>query len=118
MFNYIVMNSGHDDNNEVREILNAGCDELSAVAAGSGSPWGLVAAGALQLGKLIGSILDANCDGIVAADKIAHNRATLDTWTSTNNGVYTQEIYYPGTDSEDGCGSNSEYFVTWTIVRL
>ena len=28
------------------------------------------------------------------------------------------ETFYPGTDSERGCGGNSEYYVTWRVVRL
>ena len=30
----------------------------------------------------------------------------------------SQKIYYQGTDSPCGCGSNSKYYVSWTIRRL
>lgn len=56
------------------------------------------------------------CDGGVAADRIDVDADTLSAWTS-DSGSYSEWRKYPGTDSPNGCGSNSEYYVHWTVTR-
>jgi hypothetical protein len=61
----------------------------------------------------LGGFLPGGCNGIVAADEIVLSKAQLEQLAS--RGPQTKS--YPGTDSAVGCGSNSRYQVTWTILR-
>lgn len=126
VFNYLIVNSGHSSESQVFSVLeNAG---------GSLATKGLVAGGAALgslipipgLGTLLGagagwlvgelkSILAANCDGAVAAEQ--NSLSYNDLLAKTANGPFHHETKHPGTDSPTGCGSNSVYFVDWTISR-
>lgn len=67
----------------------------------------------------IGSLLFPDCDGMVAADVIGRSKGDLDAAIDAADGMsYTQNRRYPGTDSPAGCGSNSDYTVTWSITRF
>jgi hypothetical protein len=59
----------------------------------------------------------ANCDGWLAGEK-----GLIFTDSSLNmmmvNNPYRKEIYYPGYDSAEGCGKNSQYYVTWEITAM
>jgi hypothetical protein len=71
----------------------------------------------LQLAA-IGSFLFPDCDGMVAADAIARSKEQLDTAIDAAGGAtYRQSRRYPGSDSPAGCGSNSDYTVTWSVTR-
>jgi hypothetical protein len=71
----------------------------------------------LELAAL-GSFLFPDCDGMVAADVIARSREQLDTAIDAAGGTtYRQTRRYPGSDSPAGCGSNSDYTVTWSVTR-
>lgn len=67
----------------------------------------------------IGSFFFPDCDGMVVADVIGRSKSELDTAIDSAGGVsYKQTRRYPGTDSPAGCGSNSDYTVTWTVTRF
>lgn len=67
----------------------------------------------------IGSLLFPDCDGMVAADVIGRTKIQLDAAIDAAGGdSYTQNRRYPGTDSPPGCGSNSDYTVTWSVTRF
>jgi hypothetical protein len=67
----------------------------------------------------IGSLLFPDCDGMVAADVIGRSKGDLDAAIDNAGGMsYTQNRRYPGTDSPAGCGSNSDYTVTWSVTRF
>lgn len=71
----------------------------------------------LLLGKPgLSAVLKANCDGPVAGNWIFTNGAQLAEWTA--NGPHYVTTFYPGTDSPTGCGSNSEYSVTWHVEKV
>ncbi len=59
-----------------------------------------------------------NCDGYVAADAVC---MTHQQWNSlidsAGNDIYRFTMRYAGTNSPGGCGSNSNYTVTWSITR-
>jgi hypothetical protein len=59
-----------------------------------------------------------NCDGYVAADSVC---LTHQQWNSlidsAGNDVFRATTRYPGTNSPDGCGSNSNYTLTWSVTR-
>ena len=125
VFNYLIVNSGHQSEGDVDKALEQ--------AGGALAEKGLVAGGTAigtailpGLGTILGaiggflageikSILTANCDGAVAAEQVT---LTYDQLISdTAGGPMTKETKHPGTDSATGCGSNSMYYVTWHIER-
>jgi hypothetical protein len=66
----------------------------------------------------IGSILFPDCDGFVAADAIGRTKAQWDSLIDAGGGsTFRQSMHYPGSDSPGGCGSNSDYTVTWSVTR-
>ena len=89
--------------------------------AGTGSPQTVkilpaIALVALVLGVLEGlSVIFADCDGTVVAGAMTIAKTELlshaveQPWEMTDDN--------PGTDSPDGCGSNSDYTVTYTIGK-
>ena len=71
-------------------------------------------------GWLVGHLVDmltANCDGPVAAEQPAFTGIDLWNRTQTSSRLITHTTFHPGIDSSTGCGSNSEYLVTWSIRR-
>ncbi|MFE9577372.1 hypothetical protein ACFYO1_13365 [Nocardia sp. NPDC006044] len=66
----------------------------------------------------LGQFLFPNCDGFVAAGTVGKNKTGWDRAIDVAGGTtYRQTIRYPGDDSRAGCGSNSDYTVTWSITR-
>ena len=125
--NYLVVNSGHQKADEVYATLSkAGSNMATAGLAAAGAAIGTAipipglgtALGALG-GFLVGqitAIINANCDGPVAAENNVFKLSDL--LERTAHGKFTHETKHPGTDSASGCGSNSEYYVTWSIERV
>jgi hypothetical protein len=77
------------------------------------------ALGALS-GFLVGEawgILFPNCDGPVAASMFVYSGAELKAGTANGKPMMTT-VNYPGTDSADGCGDNSNYNATYTVVAV
>ena len=126
VFNYVIVNSGHKSEGEVSKVLEFVGDNLAEK--------GLVTGGTL-LGNAIlpgigGSILgpvvkwlageiegiiNADCDGAVAAEQVTLSYNDL--LSKTANGLKGYETPHPGTDSARGCGGNSMYYVNWHIAR-
>ena len=110
-------------------LANAAVKAIAAVAApvigaeigsliGIAIPVPLVgsALGALG-GWLLGSawgITFPDCDGPVAAGVHIFTGASLRAMTA-NNQTFTTTENHPGVDSPSGCGSNSNYDVTWSV---
>ncbi|MFC9434245.1 hypothetical protein [Nocardia sp. NPDC057030] len=66
----------------------------------------------------LGQFLFPNCDGFVAAGTVGKNKTGWDRAIDVAGGTtYRQTIRYPGYDSRAGCGSNSDYTVTWSVTR-
>lgn len=66
----------------------------------------------------IGSFVFPDCDGFVAADAIGRTKSQWDTLISSTGGVtFRKSLRYPGSNSPGGCGSNSDYTVTWSVSR-
>jgi hypothetical protein len=125
VFNYLIVNSGHNSESTIDGALEtagsalaqkglvAGGTEIgTAIFPGVGSILGALAG--LLAGE-IKNILTANCDGPVAAEQVTLLYSDL--LGKTANGPYTHETQNPGTDSATGCGGNSMYYVTWSISR-
>ena len=62
-------------------------------------------------------LITADCDGPVAAEQAAYKGIDLWHQTQTSSRSFTHSTYHPGLDSAAGCGSNSQYSVTWRITR-
>lgn len=112
-FNYQIVNAGHVDQSTLDKDLSLGAAALVAELSLTGI-WGLVAKGAIAgLGELL-SLLNADCDGPVAIDQISITGGTLVDWGAG----HSETRSYPGIVSPDGCGSNSQYSVTWSIQAV
>jgi hypothetical protein len=58
----------------------------------------------------------ANCDGLVWLD--ARDFTGEELFLGTQNGRYMSYTKdFPGSNSPEGCGSNSRYIATWTVYR-
>lgn len=127
LFNYQIVNAGHSGESSIVKGLESGATGMlsagGTVLAASlgGGIWGIVIGGALGITTLgIGELfklLTANCDGLVAVDQVAVKEATLENWVS-NSGSHSETRFYPGYDSPHGCGSNSRYYVTWSVKKV
>jgi hypothetical protein len=131
IMNYIMINNGHGKHNpnQVLEKLESSSSTLvnkgaDAAAAGAGALIGtsvlpgLGTAIGLAAGWIvheIGAAVFADCDGPVAVEQAVLSAADLE--QKTQQGAFKHKTHHPGTDSPTGCGSNSEYDVTWTISR-
>jgi hypothetical protein len=111
-FNYQIVNNGHSSDADIERQLTASAIALLAKVFSLSTPWTAI------LGVVVDIILRivfADCDGPVAVDQINLSGQSLWAWTH-GVGAYSETRFYPGTDSDFGCGSNSEYYVTWSIV--
>ena len=138
VFHYTIINSGHKSQADIEKSLQQAGTQLAqkaveaaakAIAGEIGSSLGAsigtaavpvigTALGALSgwlVGNLVG-IAFANCDGPVAAAVHVFNAGDLAAKT-TGGHVHTETDHNPGTDSPHGCGSNSDYYVTWSIAE-
>jgi hypothetical protein len=109
VMSYLIMNSGHDKD-KVSEWLKKGAEGLLSKGAAASGGLGTVVS---YLGELGINVLLPNCDGWVAGDHINLTGKTLAAYAG---GRHEETRNYPGVDSPTGCGSNSHYKVTWSIV--
>jgi hypothetical protein len=66
----------------------------------------------------LADFLFPDCDGFVVIGTIGREKKKWDALIDAAGGVtLRQRVRYPGTDSPAGCGSNSDYSVTWSILR-
>jgi hypothetical protein len=126
IFNYQIVNAGNASQPEIIQKLETGVANLASqgatalgdkLAPGTGSIWGEVA---LKIVTWLGNLLFPDCDGPVAIDQIAVSADALDQaiGEDASGGTYSDTRFYPGVDSADGCGSNSQYTVTWSVDRV
>jgi hypothetical protein len=62
------------------------------------------------------ALLNADCDGPVASNRIAVTASQIDQSLGENDKA-SFEKFFAGTDSATGCGSNSKYTVTYSVSR-
>lgn len=124
--NYLIVNSGHTSESSIYSLLDstgaklasAGASAAAGALSGSAIPGLGTAIGALAgwlAGELTG-ILDANCDGPVAAEQNTFTYSDL--LQRTTNGNFAETTQHPGTNSATGCGGNSMYYVSWHIQKI
>jgi hypothetical protein len=116
---FAIVNSGYNGSSgSIGNDVAAGLADLCAKACagffgfGTDEIWGAIGKGF----KAIVKFALPDCDGPVAGDAKLYDAASLYAWTSQAN-PYNMSGFYPGTDSADGCGSNSRYNVAWSIER-
>ena len=133
--NYLIVNSGHSSWSTVDGLLTKAGNELASAGAKAatdaidsavGATYGTVilpvigtVLGPLAswlVGELVG-ILTVDCDGPVAAEQPAFKGIDLWNRTQVPGASFQHTTYHPGIDSGWGCGSNSEYYVTWQVQR-
>jgi hypothetical protein len=105
-----------------QEILTQGVKDAIGAAIGAtigtaavpliGSALG--ALGGFLIGEAWG-ILFPNCDGPVAASVFVYSGAEIRAATA-NGAPMNWTVNYPGIDSADGCGDNSNYDVSYSIT--
>lgn len=134
-FNYIVINNGSGDATKVAAALgNAGATintgSVSSISSQLGQGVEKIVSVVIDkglseipvIGSLLGTIanwlasqvetiLSANCDGIVAAELIVFPGVP-----SAGTQLSNVEMNHPGTNSNIGCGSNSNYDVWRTVL--
>lgn len=126
-FNYLILNSGHKEESQVYSIMEgAGGKLATAGLTAAGAAIGtaipipglgtLLGAGAGWLVGEVSGLLNADCDGPVAAEQDTFSYQDL--LNRTAHGPFKHETQHPGTDSAHGCGSNSMYYVTWEIAKV
>jgi hypothetical protein len=112
--------------NALDDILNPSPPESGPADYGAdqdGDPWnepGSANVGWLTLLSYLGisDFVFPDCDGFVAMDSVGR---TLENWdaaiTASPNSILRTTTRYPGSNSAAGCGSNSDYAVTWSLAR-
>jgi hypothetical protein len=125
--NYLIVNSGHKSPSEVESALETVGTSLLTAAGTKGVDLLGDLIGVPFLGTALGplikwlpgelsSIINANCDGAVAAEQNTFKYADL--LARTANGPFNQHTEHPGTTSPAGCGRNSTYYVNWHIIQI
>lgn len=136
VFTYQIVNSSVGESDATAylrqatlQLANAGVKALATVAAAAiGAEIGSLIGTAIPV-PIIGSALGAlagwllasawgvafpDCDGPVASGIHMFTGASLRAMTA-NNQKTTETENHPGVNSPSGCGSNSNYDVTWSV---
>jgi hypothetical protein len=126
-FIFQLVNAGNVPDGALAGRLTATSDQLASVAfglagAGADSVTAAVDSGSFYAGILIEAFaniwawLSTDCDGPVAVDQISGPRYVIDAWADDRrNRIIEFQQLYPGSDSPDGCGPNSLYYITWSL---
>lgn len=118
-----VINSGHGANQQYQNAFNT----AGPVVINQTTDGGLaeILKSVFSLGS---SLLFANCDGVVVSDQwvgtahqlyqfMASRNNVPQYWTWDSPTVVRYILHDPGTDSDHGCGSNSDYYSGIRITK-
>lgn len=126
-FTYTIVNSGYSS-----DLIEEALQKATAAAASKGGAAAAAAGGAVAggpLGSLIAvvgtvafgwlagkleGVIFADCDGVVAGADHAYTGTQLAAQTADGSIIMVTDNN-KGTNSPDGCGANSQYYVTWSI---
>ncbi|MDY0963279.1 VCBS repeat-containing protein [Massilia sp. CFBP9026] len=142
---YLIVNKGHtaEHRSKIEQDLEKAARELGSKAAQAASTAAVGAAGAAigaalgtgifpivgtAIGALTGwlvskgaafgiDLIFANCDGPVAGAAHPFTSAQLRQSTDSDK-PHSARDDTPGTDSPTGCGSNSHYYVNWSVRKV
>lgn len=112
-FNYIIMNKGHDNNDTatIKSWLEKGAIAGLSDLYPPGAPFFQFIG--KYIADFLSSIINPDCDGQVAVDKISLTGSQLEQLTSAT-GSYGETRHY-SYDSQPECWGSPEYKVTWHI---
>jgi hypothetical protein len=125
---YQIINSSHPLDQSYKDALHQVANDLAqlnstqratvwrdikAAPPGGDTPGGV-------MGHFYANNIFSGCDGAVAIDVIGFTAQSLATDTQNNTQTYSPLPMrrYPGYDSPNGCGTNSDYSVTWTVTPV
>jgi hypothetical protein len=118
------VNNGNYPQNLFFDVAVAASDKVSFsyailnTAINPGTVATYLGNGAAGVGTLFGSdwsgLLAGGCDGMVAEGAHDFTGAALAAQTAGGKKISSND-YTPGTDSPHGCGSNSRYYVYWSV---
>jgi hypothetical protein len=128
VLSFLIVNSGYPgshegDTNSVLNLLSDASDKVASALYPLGPVWPVVN----KIVHELNTLLFADCDGPVAGDRIPGPQAAdqipantltgtdLDRLIASGGDTFSLTRSYAGTDSPDGCGSNSKYTVTWSV---
>lgn len=111
---YSVVNAGHDSD-KLSKYLREGVAKVASEAATGALGDTIGSRAATWFDQNVLGIVFADCDGSVAAGEHVFSGADLRSRTATQPIVQTDPN--PGMNSPKGCGSNSMYYVTWSISK-
>jgi hypothetical protein len=127
-FLFQLVNADHDSADTVAARTVATADQLAGIGsgiAGLAAKDGILSAGGIAAGAIavgfelfanIYSWLNVDCDGPVAVDQFSGPRYAIDALADDDpTGTIFRQKTYPGTDSPEGCGGNSNYTVGWFV---
>jgi len=136
VFSYAIVNSGHTDPNTAEKTLEQAVSTLAekgAQAAATAAGGAVGAALGASIGTAVvpvigtalgavagwlvssaGKLIFANCDGAVAAAVHSFTGEQLRACTTQGQHLGVTD-HHPGTNSPHGCGSNSNYDVSWSV---
>ena len=115
--NYLIVNASVQNQSDLDNFLIQILGTLASTPVSGGSAWAGFPDFSFWSEKPRAEIFLGLCDGPVAGDQIQLTGGDLHALTARFN-THTETRAYPGADSSVGCGSNSFYTVTWTIVRI
>jgi hypothetical protein len=122
-FVFQLLNAGNVEPDALDGRTASSADQLAGIAAGlQGAAAVTLGTGAipvsvaLEVFANVWTWLTTDCDGPVAADQLSGPRYLIDAWADDDpTGSITMTRKYPGSQSPDGCGDNSDYDVTWFV---
>jgi len=125
LMTYQIVNHGHDDaQKQASDDITIAAKISTAVgtvvgvafppaAAVVGAITGALATAGEALKWIFGEV---DCDCIILSDALTTDGNNLLGLTAA--GVHTETRKYRGPDTPDGCGSNAEYAVTWSVTLV
>lgn len=108
---YAILNAGHPTAQQTTTLVTGAISGVLKAVPTVGSLLGAVADG---IGSLI-NLGSPDCDGPVVAGAIPATGQELFLWTHSTQ-AYRRTVTFPGVRSADGCGGDSFYQVTFSIV--
>ena len=125
---FLLANKGHG-NSDFLAALNKLADAYAGALAGKSLDAGEAAGAgagilyflgtvALVAAEAVITLLAADCDGMVASGAFNLTAAQLANETSLSGPPWSATQNNPGTDSNGGCGENSNYDVNYRISRV
>jgi hypothetical protein len=127
IYNYCVVNNGSGNQSQNINAISVGTTAALETQASSyddpsdpdnandssGEPWVSIFKAITQLGV---PLLFPNCDGVVVKDEFRFSGSKIDDLIKNANIYVVNNKFYAGSNSPSGCGSNSKYNVSWTII--